>query len=189
MSDMPPPTSPVVDAFVDSNPGWPKVVGIISIVWGSLGLCCGGCGLASAAGMMPKQPGMESMPTGGTPLAYASLAFGLLVTLVLLTAGILTLSRKPIGKILHLVYAIMAFISVILAAVAQIQVIGLMEQWMRDNADSPQVKQMSQIPMATIQKGGLVVGLIIASIYPIFCAIWFGVVKRNADMGSNEVSI
>lgn len=188
MSDYPPQVSPV-DSFDDTNPKWPKVIGIISIVWGCVGLLCGGCGLISAAGFMPKQPGMETMPTGGTPLSYASLVLGFLVSVILISAGIVTLARKPAGKALHLVYAVLWFITIVLTIIAQLEVMEQMEQWMRDNADSDAVKAMSQFPMVAMQKGGLAIGIVIGAIYPIFCIIWFGIVKRKASMGSNEVSI
>lgn len=40
-----PPVNPGQIDFDPEPPSWPKVIGIISIVWGSLGVICNACGL------------------------------------------------------------------------------------------------------------------------------------------------
>ena len=93
-------------------PAWPKVVGIISIVLASLGLVCGVCGLIQN-GMAFAQGGAEmQMPEGKTMqmpapslLSIVLMALGWLWSLMLLTAGIMTVKRRANGRTLHIVYA------------------------------------------------------------------------------------
>ncbi len=102
-------------------PGWPKVIGTISIVWASLGLLCGGCGMIFLVAMPtfmkgaveklgpmppPMLPSPEQMVLGG---------IGFLWAIVLLVAGITTVTRRPIGRPLHLIHGAVAIILGVLA--------------------------------------------------------------------------
>lgn len=94
-----------------TRPKWPKVIGILSIVWGSLGLFCGGVGMA----MLPfsaKLSGMalkngEPTPYGSIPTItdYTITGIGFGLALLLLFAGIACVSYRPTTRVMHLVYA------------------------------------------------------------------------------------
>ncbi len=179
----------------DDPPAWPKVIGILSIVFSSIGLVCGGCGLAVTpflgqfilgqfmSGVAqshdlppPYQPNLGTMAYGG---------LGVLNALLLLIAGVMVLKRKPIGRPLHLVCATISI---------PLTIIGLYLQWrlQQENvawaqqADpaNPFAKQF-QSPGASIGNTiGLIFGGVIGLSYPLFLLIWFGLVKRKAtDMG------
>lgn len=170
-------------------PVWPKVVGIISIVWGSLGLVCNSCLLIGQAfqsasmGMMPQQtpdgkpmPPMPDVMKPG-PLDLASLVLGLIVTTMLIVAGSLLVARKPQARGLHLGYA-----GVSLIATGAGTVVALMKQqaianWARQNPDNFWGQQQTQMGGLTYAIIGLAV--LLGAAYPIFTIIWFGLVKRD----------
>src|SRR3954471_18440045 len=100
MSQMPPTSSAYEMPMPGEPPAWPKVIGIISIVWASLGLACGMCGfgwilyLPTFSKQMEAQ--MGPMPPAMTPSAaqMALMVVGILWAFVLLSAGIATIGRK-----------------------------------------------------------------------------------------------
>src|SRR5215468_4835859 len=108
---------------------WPKTLGTISIVWAGLNLACGVCGMSMALLMgtfiKKAEEQLGPMPDVMKPTT-AQLAVGFVSFIgpvVLLCAGIATVRRRPAGRPLHLVYAM---ISLVLTAIAT--VIGLMHQ-------------------------------------------------------------
>lgn len=165
-------------------PRWPKVVGTISIVWAALGLTCAGCGLASIALMdqfiKPAEERFGPMPDvmkpGPAQIVLSVISF--LPVIVLLVAGIMVVARKPLGGTLHLVYAVLSLIITGVAAVFGLQQQMAIAEWVRQNPDS-QWAQQSNPTMGFVMMG-LMVALGLA--WPVFCLIWFGVVKRRAPM-------
>jgi len=186
MSDENPPMEPGDLGTLAEPPKWPKVVGIISIVWAGLGLTCTGCGLASMV-FMPQLMKVSEQAMGGPmpaimqpgPLQIVLTAASLIPVILLLLAGIATVGRKPTGRPLHLAYAVVSIVmsvaSTVVAAQHQLAVI----EWAQQNPDSKWAGQ-AQSPMAWI---GLAFGILIGLAWPVFCLIWFGLVKRrNADI-------
>lgn len=110
MSDAPPTDPEGIDLPPDL-PRWPKVVGITSIVWGALGLMCAGCGSIYAVAIAPDlmkgmedrmgpmpavfKPGLETIVAG---------ALGVVMTILLIVAGIVLVQYKRLGRTLHLAY-------------------------------------------------------------------------------------
>ncbi len=189
MSDFPPQVGPA-DTFGEEIPSWPKVIGIISISWACIGLICSVCGGVQIVTGGMKQPGLEDMPNiAASPLSIISLLIGVVVAVLLLIAGVLLVQRKPIAKPLHVVYGVVGLGSLLLAVVAQFQGLAVFEQYLLDNAQKPEIQQMMKVPIMTIQRAIVISIDVVFAIYPVFCIFWFGIAKRNADMGSNEVSI
>lgn len=159
-------------------PQWPKVIGVISTVLGAFGGVCGGCGVAmllatpwlmsgnTSAGPLPPtmQPGL------GTLVMYG---FSLLLSFLLLTCGILTLRRSELGRVLHLVYAILNYPSVAVGLWMAWQQHVAMEQWIRENPTSPYAQGGNFGFMISV-----VIGIVLGFGYPTFLVIWFGFVKR-----------
>jgi hypothetical protein len=168
-------------------PGWPKVVGTISIVWSSLGLLCGGCGLlmifigpsfmkGAEAKLGPIPPAM--LPN---PLQAAAGGVSLLWTIVLLTAGIFTVGRKPLGRVLHLIHAPGAIILVIVGMVLQFKQMGELKAWCAANPDNGWAQRINA-PGGNI---GPYVGLFFAVLgvgWALFCLAWFAPSKRSAEL-------
>jgi hypothetical protein len=167
MSDLPP-----------EPPAWPRVIGITSIVIGSIMSGCGACGLASFA-----MQGRGTMPQGVTPppspppMAAAMQVAGFLLALLLLVAGILLTMRKEPGRWAHLIYAIIAVPMGVLGMVVQSSMVGVMKQWIRDN---PSMEKMQDFILLSVYLG-FAVGVLLFG-YNVFLLVWF-IVKRKADLG------
>ncbi len=191
MSDNYPPVESPVDGFGAPNPGWPKIVGIVSIVFSSLGYLCGICGVGFML-MMPMilkgaeeqmGPMPDIMRPGAIQIGMAALGF--IPTTILMVAGIQTLRRSKTGAMAHLAYAavglLLGLASCAYAIYHQLEV----QAWADQNSGDKWAAQAGS-PSAWF---GIVVAILFSLGYPMFCLIWFGLVKRNADMGTNEVSI
>lgn len=98
-------------ALSSDSPIWPKPIGILSIVFGSLGLICNGCGgvslLAQPFLMSFGEEQFGPAPDVFKPLLgqVVLLPIALILSIVLLFAGIMLLGRKPASRTLHLLYA------------------------------------------------------------------------------------
>lgn len=191
----PPTHADLLDDDISPRPAWPKVIGIISIVFGGLGLVCGVLGVGSVMFM----PSMMSGQTfeGGTPPVFpyvpaspvmmALMIVGVLWAVMLIVAGSMLVARKPVARPLHIVYAI---VSTLLGAVTmkmQVDQQNLMMDWMRDNPNA-QITQMSGGNVGGLI--GLAVGGFFAFAWPLFILFWFLVVKRrSADIAEGVESI
>lgn len=183
-----PPGTPPTDigdiALPPEPPSWPKVVGIISIVVGALfGLGCNACGLAGTLGgsammsMVPpeQRASMQAQMAAAGPAQIAVYAGGMLIGVLLIIAGIFTIQRKPLGRILHLAYGALAVLLTIIGAAVGWS--GMQAQMAAMKAD-PNLAQQA----AAMQGGmyiGLAFGVCLGLAYPIFCIVWFGAIKRT----------
>ncbi|MBM4108027.1 MAG: hypothetical protein FJ255_04350 [Phycisphaerae bacterium] len=169
-------------------PKWPKVVGIISIVWGSIGLVCVGCGAASPflSGMFMPPEMMNPPPPWAqpSPLMFASLGVSLIVTTVLIIAGAVTVGRKPAGKPLHLAYVVLGLLSMAFGIYVQLQQQAAIRQWALDNPDNPLAKSMQGGGIG--QSIGMAFGIFLGAAYPLFCLVWFGFLGKRPDRGPAE---
>lgn len=189
------PEQPPVDLDVDllaEPPGWPKIVGIVSIVFGALGLTCGGCGLLGQGmqSLIPEMEDVAKQPQVMAPiLTFSLLALALLLSILLLIAGIMTLLRKPIGRPLHLLYAVLKILAVIVGLVTFIMIWpDYKVELTRYFEESGQNAQSRDVMLSATFYGALVSNLIYLA-YPVFCLIWFGLVKRKPEdmtMGLEE---
>lgn len=165
-------------------PRWPKVVGTISIAWGALNLACGGCFLALGAMTSSLVQGAEQqmgpmpdvMKPSGLQMGVGIL--GLIPTVLLLAAGILVVARKPAGKMLHVVYGVLALLTTAAGVLIGLQQQLAVVEWVRQNPDNAWAKQ------AKPAVGFVIMGIMVTLglVWPVFCIIWFGAVKRNAPM-------
>lgn len=175
-------------------PSWPKVVGIISIVWGLVtGLCCNVAGTAMMIFMpqlMANNPQVQE--NGGippsmtpTPLFFGSVALGFFVSGLLFVAGVTTVGRRPIGRTLHLAYGALAILGAIIGVAYQLKMQADMAAF---------VQQWPKSPFSQGQSGpgryiGLVFGLVIGLGWPIFCLAWFAPAKRRPDAGYSPMDV
>lgn len=180
-------TNPVVEREEDvyiEVPQWPKTVGILSIIWACLLLGCTGCSLGSLMFMpqlMPPEMLKDDPPMFKvTPLVAVQMGLGILNVLLLLAAGIFCLRRSITGRYLHLVYAVMALILTGVGIIAQRQAQASMESWMAAHPDHPLAKASGNPGQHFGQTIGFILILAITAAYPVFCLIWFGLVKRTA---------
>ncbi|MDX2132448.1 MAG: hypothetical protein SFY69_10390 [Planctomycetota bacterium] len=178
-------TPPFEPGLIDEMrpiPSWPKVIGIISICWGALGLVCTGCGglwYALGPQWLAQQPGMGELPPSMKPTGamWLVLAAGLGLAGLLIGAGVTCTMRRPVARPLHLVYAVLALLVGVVSTYVQWQTMVAMNQWVAENPDSQFAKQHN----AAGQMAGLVAGLVIGNAWPLFALVWFGAVKRTRE--------
>lgn len=175
---------------IQTRPRWPKVIGIISIVWGSLGLVCGGLGLI-ALPFSSKFVGMalkdgEPVPYGMVPSGsdYAIATIGLGMTLLLLFAGIACVSYRPITRMMHIAYAMLGIPLVVWQYLNQLHKQELNAQWAKefpDSAMAPGFAQSASGSATPSQLIGLVLLIVLGFGIPLFYLIWFGLVKTKPE--------
>lgn len=180
-SESPPPDA--MDALLGETPQWPRTVGTISIVWAGLGLTCTGCGVASLVAspqlMKMGEAQMGPMPDVFKPGLdqWVMTGLGLIPTLLLLWAGIATVMRSTAGRALHLAYAATGLvIGCVGIGVAVLHQLRLMA-WATQNPDSPYAAQANS-PIAWVV---IAVIAVLSLVWPVFCLVWFGAVKRRAE--------
>lgn len=177
MSTVPPPMDREEEVYIEV-PQWPKTVGILSVSWAALGTCCVG-GLFSLVTLLPRLLPPEFLQDSPpmfqlTPSMAASFALSLANTILLLVAGIMCLRRAYSSRSLHLCYAIMAVGLIVWGLYAQTQAVAANNAWRDAHPDHPLSKQRDNLVMAFIFSG-------LGAIYPIFCLVWFGLVKRTEE--------
>ncbi|HYF13808.1 MAG TPA: hypothetical protein VD971_01905 [Phycisphaerales bacterium] len=166
--------------LVQPDQTWPKVVGITSIVLGSLGLLCNVCGIAGNAlsGMAPQQQNQITVSPG--PIDYGLMCVGTSLAVLLLTAGVLTNMRREVGRVLHIVYGLLAVPTAIFGTIRSVQMTSdLIAQMQSQSATGPQP------PIAAVQ-GGMYVGICVSVVmgigWPIFCLVWFLFIKKKGSL-------
>jgi hypothetical protein len=113
------------------------------------------------------------------PIDYALMGVGTMLTLVLLGAGISTIMRKPVGRALHLVYALLAFPLTAANVWNTLQKSGAMAQWVKDYPNNKIAQSQASGGSQIGELIGLAVLLVMGLAWPVFCLIWFGLVKRS----------
>ncbi|MCA9310437.1 MAG: hypothetical protein KDA21_04475 [Phycisphaerales bacterium] len=181
-----PPVEPDWDGEYDAPPpGWPKGVGITSIVLGTLGLICGGLNLVGSAfsnqlmQMAAQGQDWERGPlqTIGT-IDYAMLGLGLVGSTLLLLAGITTTMRSINGRWLHLLYAALKIILIVVGIWFFLDKRTAHIKWAETQSADNMFAQPGQASQAMI---GLAIGVALGILWPLFCLIWFGLVKTTRD--------
>ena len=192
------PPPPMFPGEMPQEPkSWPKVLGIFSIVWGSLGLICNGCGAVmlvfqqAMMDMLIQQqqnnpsaskggPQMTPMPDVMKPGAMdmAGPVLGFLVCILLLVAGILLTMRRAQSRMMHLVYGGLSLIVTLIGTAMAVQKQNAIAAWATQNPDdfwaiqqTTQGGQFAYIGIGRAFTPGLA--------YTVFVLIWFGVIKRN----------
>ena len=183
-----PPTSPVEIPPPAEPPKWPGTVGVISIVWASLGMLCGVCGPAALL-LMPMLMKKAEDQNGPYPpellpskLQVALSFTGLPIAILLLWAGIATLRRQRSGRPLHLVYAIISLGLAIAATAAGVVHMQEQHEFMAHNASNAWVKNMPK----GADIGGLIFGIVVGTAYPLFALVWFTLPKHSPEIGAPE---
>ena len=184
------------DEFDDVRepPKWPKVVGIISIVWGTLSMLCtgGGTAMSALSGRLIQSSGISGplppMLTSPPVTVYISAALSLALSLFLIVAGAVTASRKPTGRTLHLVYAVVALLVAVWATSLQLGIQNDLAEWLRQHPDSDYTKMTQTGATAIGTAIGIAFGLVIGFTWPIFTLIWFGAVKTKPEQMTGGVA-
>jgi len=161
---------------------WPKVIGIISIVWACIGLSCLVCGvgmqLTFGPNMLPpefRDNPPPSMKFGILQVIQAVIS--IITSVLLLAAGIQTARRNFSGRTLHLIWGGISVLAILYGAYTAWLVQQETLVWARSNPDNPIAKQTLSAPSVGIAISALI--FTIFSIYPVFILFWFGAIKRT----------
>ncbi len=190
-----PPTQ--AGGFVPLAPpeGWPTVIGVLSIIFGSLASLQGFCGLlgliafSSLLSFLPQevqdQMGTQmqsSMPYPGFQALQILTEFG--VAILLLVGGIMLVRRKPKSRGVLTAFAWIDLLSNTYVAVLGYFVLQASMAAMKDN---PQMQQVPPGMLGIMQSLGVVmvpVGWLLSAIWPVFLLIWFRRAKIRASMAA-----
>ena len=193
MSQAPTGFDPNAEPLFVEPPSWPKVIGIMSIIFGAISVFCGGIGAA----FLPFQAGMmESMLEGAPPppsmnpsaLTYGLMAASLLINVLLVVAGIFCVLRNPVARLAHLGY-VLVFIPVVIAtAVNTMNVQKATEAWAVEYPDNMLAQQTQQQVDMGLNTGLItaIVTIVISLAWPLFCIIWFGFVKTKPNQMTGQ---
>lgn len=188
MTEIPPPQSSTQavqyeEVYVEV-PTWPRAIGIFSIIWASLGLCCMAYGIYQM--VVPQTD--PNMPADLTEqlhkqqhsvASYVSYGVGTVAVFTLIAAGILTLMRNIMGRYLHLIYGVLSITNFAIAAVGLFATIKIFQDWGAQNPGSDFAKAINSGVVTGFLYGIIAVSGLISCIYPLFLFVWFGLIKRT----------
>lgn len=188
-ADAPPPLE--APQLPEEPPKWPKVMGIISIAWGSLWLLCGLGGVGMMAFMSSMRPA-ESASSGGPPsfpkemlpssFQMLLMVIGLPWAILLIASGIATVTRRRAGRPLHLVYALGGLVLVGVSTMAGVSHMSDVQRWVAANPDNMFAKSHTNIGDLI----GLAFGVFMGAAWPLFCIIWFAPAKHSPEINAPE---
>ena len=119
----PPPPNPYSVVHDAPKPGSIKVFGILNVVFGAIGLICGGFGFLTLMVMQSSsdmgnaiQRAMSAQYSGG----YMTAVIGLLLNIFLLTCGIGLLKERNWGRTWSLGYAVLGIIHAVVGAIGAV---------------------------------------------------------------------
>ena len=176
-----PPSVPDELEPLELRPKWPTVVGWLSVVLGLLALVCNGSGIVMNVFLQSR---FASLTAGaGDPLPQmtfspAVIAFMMLKLawgIPLIIAGIATISRKPAGRPLHLIWVIGFSITTLIASYLGYQLVQAytnsqeVVQWLAEHPNDPRGFGLK----GGMSTWGTLIGLPFSLAYPTFCLVWF----------------
>jgi uncharacterized membrane protein HdeD (DUF308 family) len=186
-----PPAQPLDDLEFHEAPTWPKVIGIIAIVFGVLyTLCCGGMGLLGSlfsqpmVDMMAKsQPQFtdNAVPPMMTPhpLQVSAAILTLIAGIILFAGGIMLCARSALARATMIAFGLFAVLAVVLSVVRSFGAVDEMDQWVKDHPNS----LFSQNYSSAATRFNLLWGPAVSLVFPVFILVWFLFVKtRHSDM-------
>ncbi len=158
----PSPTPPPQKA--PSKSSWPTAIGVISIVWGSLGLICTPLS-ALVSKFNPQAKDMQAkFPDWYTTYSTAGLPVGIALAVLLLVAGICLLKRIHASRALLLTYA---GVNIAWTVVGSIMVITVLFPSFLEG-DMP-----NKAAVIGGMVGGTIGGMVAGMAWPIFLLVWF----------------
>ncbi len=193
---MHPPMEPTAVLLDDEETKWPKVIGVISLIYAILGLGCNALGGAwyAVAPMLPEMwrggadiPGILRLSLGVQILA--ALCLGVLM----LIGAVNLLRRRRAGPrllkrwaILRMLLILIAVVLLVLTAPAQVDLQRSVQEYQNDihrdagRADMIQESTDDDLWRLVMLQGGF--GVLVTVIYPVFLGLWLSRKKITADV-------
>ncbi len=171
-------------------PGWPKWIGIVTIVYATILLGCTGIGAAFA----PLQGKMMEPLLDGAPmpdgmklsgLDWAFMGLGLVFTIILLFGGIFCVMRRPVCRWMLVFYGVCSIPVSLWSYVRQLEKQESIRVWVEQYPDTQLAEMMRMQQQGNAQAIGEMVGLVmillLGVLVPLFYLIWFGFVKTKPE--------
>ena len=167
-------------------PAWPKVVGIISIVWGSLLLLCTGWNVLGVTVLSSMNrtsletqfpDGFSSEIADPTLIQQLMAISSLLLTVILVVSGALLLLRKAVARPLFLFYSVATLIMSVLGVWYVLGIQSAAAIWINNNPGTTFADAGDIILLILLVS--VVLMTLIGLIWPVFCLIWFGFKKKT----------
>jgi hypothetical protein len=173
--------------FVPVTPpeGWPTVIGVLSIIFGALGIFGAGCGAVmlvaapALVNLIPEGPerdeALASIQQGlqNVPLQVGVQLIEFVLAIVLLVGGIQLIKRSRSAAKTLKVFAVGDLFSNTLVLIVGLIVARAQAAAMAEN---PDVQQMPQGVQGWVQAAGMigaVVSWVLTAIWPVFLLLWF----------------
>ncbi|MEM8835141.1 MAG: DUF4064 domain-containing protein [Planctomycetota bacterium] len=174
-------------------PAWPKVIGTLSIIFGSVSVLCGVVGIGALVAFNPMTmnaqmwEGATSPPPDQTadPLFWVGAGASVVANIILIVAGVMCAARNHVSRMAHLTYAAIFVVAVIVSTYAQVQYQAAFDKWLTENPDT----QMAQFSNTQFNSIITIVFVSLYLIWPAFCVIWFGMVKRKPEDFTGGVEV
>lgn len=192
-----PSAPPIVAGELPPKPAtWPKVVGIIFIVFGALGIMQGCMGvfsmlmLGTMAGMMPQGEGQQMFESIAAmqPWLVAVAMITFCIAIILLVAGIGVVMRKSWGRTTALGWAMAKMVLVVFSGIVNYMMQKLqfeqMQEMMANDPNAAQTMPMAGSFMTWISIFTIVFTIIWGWILPVFTLIWFSRSKIRSEVVS-----
>ena len=145
---------------------WPTAIGVISIVWASLGLICTPLSMLGNKFNPEAKEMQDKFPDWYITYLTAGSLAGIALAILLLVAGICLLKRVRAARRLHVTYA---GVSMVLAVVGLVIVITVLFPSLRES-------DMSKAAVIGGIAGGII-GTAVGMAWPIFLLVWFSLRK------------
>lgn len=186
MSPVAPPTRPGAAWAVPAESSWPKVIGIIAIVLGSLGILGGVYGvftpqlLGFFESLMPpgQEGGFEALEQHAGWTVATSLV-GMAVAALLLVGGIGLAKRRPGSVAMCRVWSVLKIVLVLVNSAVAYRL--MLTQFDAMGQSGPGAMPMGPGFGKVIAMFGVVVGLAWGWALPVFLLIWLGRGKIKAE--------
>lgn len=174
--------------FVPVTPpeSWPTVIGVLSIIFGGIGIAGGICGVislglvgafGSMSSMMPEEQAAEVQAQMASSMPYpvlqgAQMLFEFALSVLLLIGGIKLLRRRRGAVGLLTSFAWLDLLSNTFAAIVGYFVFKAQMQAMQDDPNMQQVAGM-QGAMAGFGAVAVFLQWVLTAIWPVFLLLWF----------------
>lgn len=166
------------------KPIWTAVLGWICVALSSFGLLCGGLGMLMLPfsaqfieGMLEGDPPPPSMSPSIATIALGLV--GLVLTVVLLVASIMLITRRVKARMLFLVYSGIGLPLNFLSFMNQLSIQAADKQWAQDYPSNQMAQNMSTQGSEIGQMIGLGIFMLLGLGWPLFLLMWFGLIKTK----------
>jgi hypothetical protein len=177
-----PPTEPGEVTPVRPPEAWPTVIGVLAIVFGSLGLLSGVCTgfgtafMAMGGSLVPEEAGdMQALMAVNVPYPWAQGAHALLefaLSATHLVGGILLVTRRPAAARVLVGFAWADLVSNTLGAVLGYFVMRAGAAAMAEHPDLEAASAMGGMAEA-MGAAWLVLDWLFTAVWPVFLIVWF----------------